>query len=158
MLQPKASATETDIWGAALFRTLSTLLQGVQHSCRPIPGDSVQVHEGHDCYPWCIPGRAAPPPPGGMGQGALLVHQPLSLIEWPTSPSSQHCWGCLWGGNIGTGCSMHPSSWAGLWYRSHQWYLALQCSGNTEASPQDLPRPLFCQSPMGGGLGPTLIL
>ena len=49
-----------------LGRTQNALLQGVQHSCRPLPGHSIQVHDGHDCYPWCIPG-STPFSTGGDG-------------------------------------------------------------------------------------------
>ena len=89
-----------------------------------------------------------PPPHRGMGKEWYSSH-PVLIIGWPSSPH-QHSWECLGGGSIGTG-HMLPFSQAGLWYSSHQRYLALQWSENTEASHHDLPRPLFSPPPTGWG-------
>ena len=42
---------------------------------------------------------------------------------------------------LGVPLGFKSSSWAGLWYSQFRWYLLHQYSGNTDASPEGLPRP-----------------
>ena len=102
----------------------------------------------HGVYPEGQPPN--PHPGGGGGQDKVPLHAPATQSYGMATEDSPAQPGCICGGSIGTSCSMHPSSWVGLWYSQHWWYLVLQCSGNTEASPPDLPKPVL---PISYGVG-----